>query len=212
MSIRVLIADDHGVVRSGIRNELSTYEDLDVMGEAGNGDETLQLTLELHPDVLLLDINMPGLKALQILSRIQRADLRTRVIVFTASDDHLTIKEMLKAGVKGYVLKGDDPEDLIRAIHVVMNGKTWLSPTMAGVIVRSLADGEAKGDNTLLSDREIKILHLMSRGYHSEQIGEELFIAKRTVYYYIGRILEKLQVNNRVEAVAKAAQHGLIEL
>lgn len=211
MPIRVLIADDHGIVRAGIQNELSTYEDLEILGEAGNGDETLQLTLQLHPDILLLDINMPGLKAIQILSRIKRAELTTCVVVFTASDDPLTIKEMLKAGVKGYVLKGDDPEDLTKAIHTVLNGKTWLSPTVAGVVVGVMVEGGTEGNVSLLSDREIKILWLMSRGYRSEQIGKELFIAKRTVNYHIERIYHKLQAKNRAEAIAKAIQHGLIQ-
>lgn len=106
MPIRILIADDHGIIRSGIRNELATHPDIEVMGDAGDGDEALKMTLELRPDILLLDINMPGLKAHQVLYRLERAKLTTRVIVFTASDDPLTIKEMLKAGVKGYVLKG----------------------------------------------------------------------------------------------------------
>lgn len=211
MPIRVLIADDHGIVRSGIRNELATHLGIEVVGEVGDGDEALKMTLELRPDILLLDINMPGLKAVQILSRLQETKLATHVIIFTASDDRVTIKEMLKVGVKGYILKGDDPEDLIDAIHTVLNGKTWLSPTVAGIVVGVMVEGRYEGNASLLSDREIKILRLMSQGYRSEQIGEELFIAKRTVNYHIEMIYKRLQVKNRAEAIAKAFQQGLIQ-
>jgi len=211
MTIRVLIADDHGIVRSGLRSELVSFDGLEVIGEAVNGDATLQLTFELQPDVLILDINMPGLKANQILSRLRRRDLKTRVLVFSASDDSLTIKEMLKAGVKGYVLKGDDPEDLVKAIRTIMNGKTWLSPTVADVVVETLVENNGESKPSLLSDRDIRILQLMSKGYQSEQIGEEMFIAKRTVNYHIEMIYKRLQVKNRAEAIAKAFQQGLIQ-
>lgn len=212
MAIRVLIADDHGIVRSGIRNELSLYPDLEILGEAVNGDETMEMTMKLCPDILLLDINMPGIKAVQILSRIKTSPLKTSVIVFTASDDPLTIREMLKVGVKGYIVKGDAPEDLSRAIYSVVAGKTWLSPTIAGVIITTLMESETKPENNLLGDREIRILQLMGRGFHSAQIGKELFLSQRTINYHIEKIYKQLQVNNRAEAVVKALQLGLIQL
>lgn len=210
MPINILIADDHGIVRSGLINELKDHKDMAVIGEAINGDEAWQLTKKFQPDILILDINMQGLKAIQLLSKLQRSEHTTRVIVFTASDDPITIKEMLRAGAQGYILKGDDPEDLVKAIHSVMNGKSWLSPTVADFVVGILFEDKIVDNPWVLTDREIRILQMLSWGYRSEQIGGELSIAKRTVNYHIEQIYHKLKAKNRAEAIAKAFRYGLI--
>lgn len=210
MSIRILIADGQSIVRSGIRYELSKCEDLQVLEEVQNGDDALQLILELAPDILLLDINLPGMKACQILCRIQMAGLATCVVVFTINDDALKIQEMLKAGVKGYVMKDDDPADLITAIRVVMRGKTWLSSTVAEILAGSLVNEGANKKEQTLTAREMAILQLLSKGFCNDKIGEELFISERIVRYLVGKIIEKLGVRNRTEAVAVAVKNGLI--
>jgi DNA-binding NarL/FixJ family response regulator len=212
MSTRVLIADDHPLIRCGVRNELLNHEEIELVGEAADGDETLRLTEELRPDILLLDIHMPGLKAVQILSRLQRTDQLTRVIILTACDDAPTIFGMLKAGVKGYIVKEEAPEILAEAIRVVMRGKTWLSPTVAELVTGSLVDGGPKGETPLLSNRNLAILQLLGQGCNNGQIGEKLFVSERIVRYEIGRIIEKLGVHNRIEAVAIAVKNGLIQL
>lgn len=210
MSIRVLIADDHPVFRSGVRNELVSYEEIEVVGEAMDGDQTIQMTEDLHPDLLLLDIRMPGMKVVQIVSRLQRMAQKTRVVILSAYDDTPTVLGMLKTGVKGYILKDEEPEAIVEAIRVVMRGKTWLSPTVAEIVIGSVANEKLSGEEPVLTDRELAILQLLSKGCNNEKIGKELFLSERIVRYQVGIILEKLSVHNRTEAVALAVKNGWI--
>ncbi len=211
MSVRILIADDQGIFRLGLRSVLAAYENVEIVGEARNCDETLIFTLKLKPDVLLIDVNMLGLKNNQIVSRLQMGCPMTRVIIITACFDQFTVIEMIKAGVKGYILKNDDPAQLIWAILAVMDGKTWLSPAIAEMVVSCLSEGVSMSEFAILNNREIKILQLLQHGYHSSQIGEGLCISKRTVNYHIDKIFKKLGVNNRAEAVAKAIEQGFVK-
>ncbi|MDD5368822.1 MAG: response regulator transcription factor [Anaerolineaceae bacterium] len=141
MTIRILIADDHPLIRSGVHDALDIHPDIEVIGEAIDGDQALQMTEKLHPDVLLLDIHVPGMKTLPILSRLKRTVPETRVIILTACDDASTVLGMLKAGVNGYFVKDEDPQVLVEAIQAVMRGKSWLSPTVAGIAERFGAMG-----------------------------------------------------------------------
>ncbi len=210
MAIRILIADGYGFSRAGIRYTLSTYQHQEILGEVTNSEMTINLVKELKPDILLFDINIFGLNVSDILSRLIKSNPSTRVIVLAAYDDRYFVLDILRAGIKGYISKEDDPEDLLKAISVVMDGKTWLSPKVSAMVINNL-DGAKSGDKSLmLSAREIMILRLLCKGYRSKVIGSELGISKRTVDYYIGRIIRILGVKNRAEAVAKAIHLGLI--
>ncbi len=211
MIIRILIEDDHAIVRSGIRSELAAHNDLEVIGEAQNGDETLKMTLELQPDILFLDISMPGLKTTQILSRLRLEGLGTRVMIFTACDDRPTVMEVMKTGVQGYFLKGDDPENLVGAIRVVANGKTWLSPTIADMITCSIADGESIDEYRFLNSRGVVILRMLAQGQNSAGIAKELNISVSTVNYHIEQLFRRLHVKNRAEAVALGVKKQWIQ-
>ncbi|MDD5371527.1 MAG: response regulator transcription factor, partial [Anaerolineaceae bacterium] len=138
-------------------------------------------------------------------------DPDTHVIVLTACEDAPTVLGMLRAGVKGYIVKEDDPETLVEAIRVVMRGKTWLSPTMAEVVTGSLVEDGPKGEGPLLTVRELEVLQLLGKGHSTDQIGEILFISKRTVHFHIERTLEKLHVHNRMEAFAIAVKNAWIQ-
>jgi len=211
MLIRVLIADDHPLFRAGVRNELAGHEEIEVIGEATDGDQALQMTEALCPDVLLLDVQMPRMKAAQIVSRLQLTAQATCVVILSAYDDAPTVLGMLRAGVKGYVVKDEEPGAVLEAIRVVMRGMTWLSPAVAEIVTGSLADKRPDGDEPVLSGRELNVLHLLGQGYNSDQIGEELYITKRTVDYHIDRIMAKLHAHNRTEAYAIAVKNGWIQ-
>lgn len=210
MSIRVLIADDHPLIRSGVRSELAHHEEIEVVGEAMDGDQAFQLTEELLPDILLLDVHMPGMKAMQIVSRLQRTAQATRVVILSAYDDAPTVLGMLKGGVKGYVVKDEDPGEVFEAIQVGMRGKTWLSPSVAEVVTGSVVEEKSNGGEPILTSRELAILLLLSKGFNNDKIAEELFISERIVRYQVSRIIEKLGVHNRTEAVALAVKNMLI--
>ncbi len=213
MTTRVLIADPHPLMRVGIRNTLSKYQDLEVVGEATNGDKALEISLALHPDILFLDSDIPGLKAIQVISKLKRTcQGSVRVIVLLTCDDWPMVAEMLKAGIKGCIMKDEEPDALMDAIQVVMRDKSWLSPIISEMLVGSLVEGQSNVTVPLLSDREVEILQMLSQGNQSRKISKELFISTSTVNYYLERIYRKLHVTNRVEAVATAIKQGLVKL
>jgi DNA-binding NarL/FixJ family response regulator len=212
MPIRVLIADDHPLFRAGVRNELAGQDEIEVIGEAMDGDQALQMTEELCPDVLLLDVQMPGMKAVQIVSRLQRTAQATHVVILSAYNDAPTVQGMLRAGVKGYVVKDEEPAAVLEAIRVVMRGKTWLSPAVAAVVTEALVtEGRPETNEPVLTGRELEVLQLLGQGHNSDQIAEELYISKRTVDYHIDRIMAKLHAHNRTEAYAIAVKNGWIQ-
>jgi len=211
MLIRVLIADDHPLFRAGVRSGLAGQEDIEVVGEAMDGDQAIRMTEELCPDILLLDVHMPGMKATQIILRLQRTVQATRVVILSAYDDAPTVLGMLRAGVKGYVLKDEEQGAVLETIRVVMRGKTWLSPAVAEMVTGCVVtEGRPVGEEPVLTVRELEVLQLLSKGCKNEKIGEELFISERIVRYQVCKIIEKLGVHNRTEAVAVAVKNGWI--
>lgn len=169
--LHVLIANKHYFVRSGIRKELFAHNDMVIVGEAVDGDETLRLTFELHPDILLLDTDMEGLKPVQILSRLKLGDLMTKVIIVANYDCQQVVIDMINGGVKGYVLLEDAHGSLVEAIRFVAREKTWMSPAVTEVIMSAWVQMKTNGETQLLSNRQITILQLIGQGYNSNQIG-----------------------------------------
>lgn len=202
--IQVLVADDHPVVRSGIKEELAKHPDLRLAGEAMDGDEALALARSLRPDVLLLDINMPGLQPVRVVQELAKLEARPRVLVLSAYSDVEYVLEMLKAGVDGYLLKDEEPARIAEGIRAVAAGRTWLSSAVAGTIV---AGTVREGRRHELSLREEQVLSLMAKGLSNEEIAEALSISEGTVKNHVSTLYSKLDVHSRAEAVAWAWEH-----
>jgi DNA-binding NarL/FixJ family response regulator len=202
-AIRVLLADDHPLVRAGIRSVLTTEKDIVLVGEAVDGDQVQRLCQELEPEVLLLDLNMPGPSPFATVAYLRQHCPAVKVLVLTAYDDDAYVRGLTTAGVAGYVLKDEVPETVVRAIRVVVDGDTWLSRP----VVEKLAQWETEASP--LSEREQQILALMTQGWDNIGIATELNLAEQTVRNYVSRIYARLGVESRVEAVVWARKHGL---
>jgi len=205
--IRIMLADDHPVVVDGLGMMLETQPDFEVVGTAGNGAELLERIADLAPDVLLLDIEMPELDGIEALQRLTQTAPDVRVLVFTAynTDDHIV--QAVKAGVKGFLLKGTPRNEIFQAIRSVYQGRSLLQP----VVVARLMD---RLDQTVehLTAREEEVLNLVGRGSTNKEIAQSLVISERTVKFHISSILSKLGASNRTEAVTIAIQRGLLDI
>ncbi len=201
-TIRVVIADDHPVVRVGVATELSRHADIEVCGQAVNGDEALDLVQSLAPDVLVLDVNMPGTRAVDVLRRMASLPGAPRTLILTAYGDLDLALALLKAGAKGYLLKDEDPAALSAAVRALVRGETRLSAAvMSGVVDHTVRDS-ARAGTAALSAREIEVLRLLGEGQENQEIGELLGISERTVRYHLRNIYDKLGVQRRGEAIA----------
>jgi DNA-binding NarL/FixJ family response regulator len=210
MKIRVAVADDHPVVREGLLAMLDTEGDFVVAGEAGTGPEALALIASADPDVLLLDLELPGVDGVGVLRRLQSDGARTRVIVFTVFDTDERIIAALEAGAAGYLLKGTPREELFEAIRAVARGESLLAPVATSAVLRRV---RGESDPTpALTAREQAVLEQLARGLGNKQIAAALGIAERTVKFHVSSVFAKLGASNRTEAVTRAVQAGLIEL
>lgn len=212
-AIRILVADDHPIVRDGLVAVLSTQADFEIVAQAGNGAEVVQQYEALRPNVLLIDLEMPvmdGVEALQAL-RATHADLRA--IVFTAYDTDERILAAVQAGAQGYLLKGAPREELFNAVRIVHAGGSLLQPVVASRLLRQVSQGHATDAPVeSVSPREMEVLKLLAQGWQNKEIARELAITERTVKFHVSSIMGKLGAGNRTEAVAMAAQRGLVEL
>lgn len=212
-SIHILIADDHPVVRDGLRSMLSTQPDFQVVGEAVNGVEAVQLAARLKPDVILLDLEMPDLDGVNVLTQVRAADSGARVIIVTAYDTDERIVQAVVAGAQGYVLKGAPREEIFRAIRVVDEGGSLLQPIVASKLMRHVSHQASQlADMESLTPRELEVLRLLSQGKSNKQIAAELVITERTTKFHVSSIFSKLGAANRTEAVKIAVQRGLVTL
>ena len=208
--IRILVADDHPMLREGLVAVLSTQPDFDIIGEAADGAEVVRLAEELRPDVILLDLEMPDVDGVAALEGLRDAVSAARAIVFTAYDTDERILRSLRAGARGYLLKGASRQEIFDAVRTVHAGGSLLEP---GVTTRLLDHVREGGEQTEpLTPRELEVLALISEGLHNSEIAGRLFVTERTVKFHVSSILAKLGADNRTEAVALAARRGLIRM
>lgn len=208
MTIRILIADDHPVVRDGLSAILETQNDFEVVGEAGNGQEAVGMVADLKPDVVLLDLDMPIMDGLEALRLIIKQNSQAKIIIFTVFDTDDRILAAIQAGAQGYLLKGDAPRDeIFRAVRTVYAGNALIQPLVAGKLLRQMRSGMIEE----LTNREREVLELLGQGLANKEIASRLVISERTVKFHVSSILGKLEVENRTEAVRIAMQRGLIK-
>lgn len=205
--LRVLLADDHPIVRSGLRALIEAQSDMQVVGEAFEGETAARMAVELRPDVVVVDVSMPGVGGEAATARIRQDCSEVKVIALTAHEDRGYLKRLLAAGASGYLLKRGAADDLARAIRCVAAGGTFLDPAVAEQAAAELAAPRV-GATAELSDREADVLRLVARGYLIKQIAAELGVEARTVETYKARAMEKLGLKTRVDVVRFAAEQG----
>jgi DNA-binding NarL/FixJ family response regulator len=207
--IRILLVDDHPIVRDGLLAVLSTQPDFAVVGTAGDGEAALRQIAAVQPDVLLLDLEMPRLDGVGTLRRLAAAGQRVRTIVFTAFDTDNRIVEAVRAGAQGYLLKGAPREELFNAIRVVHAGGSLLAPVVATRLLDRLHH-DAAPNLEVLTPREREVLHLVAQGLPNKAIAARLIVTERTVKFHVSSLMGKLGATNRTELVALATQRGLV--
>jgi DNA-binding NarL/FixJ family response regulator len=210
--IRLLVADDHPIVREGLIAVLSTQPDFGVVGAAGTGREAVRQVIALHPDVVLLDLAMPELDGVAAIGQMRAAWAEVRVLVFTAFDTDERIFDAVRAGAQGYLLKGVPREEIFQAIRVVHSGASLLQPLIASRLLRQVREEAALPPASILTTREGVVLGLLARGLQNKEIAAELGISERTVKFHVGGLLKKLDAGNRTEAVTRGVQQGLVTL
>jgi len=212
VSIRVLIADDHRVIRVGLRALLGSDPDLEVVGEAGDGPQTVTLAETLAPDVVLLDIGMPGEDGIQVAKRLKGAFPRVRVLFLTMHEDESLVREAIEAGASGYVIKRAEESEILDAIHAAYRGDLYVHPAMTRALVQPAvgARPQATASGEALTPREIDVLKLLVRGNTNHQVADALGLSVRTVDGHRANLIAKLGVASRVELVRYAEEHGLL--
>jgi NarL family two-component system response regulator LiaR len=212
VTIRVLIADDHAVVRQGLRTFLELQDEIEVVGEAADGIEALELVQRTAPDVALLDLVMPRLGGLEAIRRIREIAPATRVLVLTSFADDDTVLPAVRAGAAGYLLKDVQPPELVGAIRTVHAGEALLAPAVATMLVEQLAaeDGAGAERDDHLTPREREVLALLARGRANKVIARDLGVSERTVKTHVSNILAKLNLTDRTQAAVYAVRHGIV--
>lgn len=216
--IRILIADDHGVLRAGLKALFNSQPDMEVCGEAANGHEAIAVTVATAPDLVLLDLKMPGLGGVEAIGRIRAAHPGVKVLILTMYDDQSYLRKVLDAGASGYVLKRAADVELLSAIRAVHEGGIYLDPTLGRAVVEGFLAAKpaaakapaSKEDANSLSEREREVLRLLAYGYTSRQIAEKLFLSVKTVEGYKARIVEKLGLRGRAALTRYAMEKGLL--
>jgi DNA-binding NarL/FixJ family response regulator len=208
--IRLVVVDDHALFRRGLISLLEEMNEFQILGEASNGQDALQVIEKVKPDIVLLDINMPILDGIQTLAEIRKTNQDLKVLMLTISQNDEDLIGAIVAGANGYVLKNTEPETLRSTIMQVSAGNSVLSPEITAKVLQAVRRSQADHNRGLLSEREVEVLRCLARGQTTAQVANVLFISENTVKTHIRHILEKMEVNNRAEAVARAAQMDLI--
>ena len=212
--ITVVIADDHGTLREGLRGLLQEYDDLLIVGEATTGAQAVETTKELKPQVLLLDLIMPEMGGVEVLEALEAEGLPTRTIVLTGVDDDELLARSIQSGAKGYLLKDAASTQLVEAIRKVADGGVWLPEELTGRLFHGMAkkpQGDDSAKLSLLTAREVEVLKLLGEAMTNSHIADQLFISEHTVKVHVSRILEKLGLSARAEAVRFAIRSGLVQ-
>ncbi len=211
--IRVLIADDHAVVREGLRGLITSEPGMEVVGEARDGLETVQKAQSLKPDVILVDLVMPRQDGIQAITEIKQSVPEARILVLTSFADDDKVFPAIKSGALGYLLKDSSPQELLSAIRDVYHGESSLHPTIARKLIRELSQPpNLPPAEDPLTEREVEVLRLVAQGLANEEIGERLYISERTVRTHVSNILGKLHLANRTQAALYALREGLATL
>ncbi len=202
--IKVILADDHAVVRSGIRHFLESSGEIQVLDEADDGEKAIALIEKHLPDVVVLDIQMPKATGIEVTRRLRKNEVKIGILILTAYDDDPYINAVLQAGANGFVLKTASPDEIIKAVKDVFEGKSVLDPTIAHRVLKKLTKGQDDYLYESLTDREHEVLGLVAKGYTNKAIGVQLSISDRTVQGHLAHIFSKLQAGSRTEAVMRA--------
>ena len=214
--IRLMIADDHKLFREGIKALLAVTEDIEIVGEAEDGDSALQISQELQPDVILMDINMPGLNGIQATEKILEKQPLTRIIMLTMLEDDASVFNAMRVGARGYLLKGADPQEVLSVIRAAVEGQALFGPAIATRLMNYFKELStrpiAPSTGTPfpeLTERELEVLTLISQGLNNQQIAQKLVLSSKTVRNHITNIFSKLQVADRAQAIVRAREAGL---
>ncbi|MBP2628697.1 MAG: two component transcriptional regulator, LuxR family [Firmicutes bacterium] len=222
MPIRIMIADDHALLRQGIRNVLELEDNFQVIGEAGDGEEVVENIVTLMPDILLLDINMPKMNGLDVIKRVSEQRTKIKIIVLTMHDDENYVIEVVKAGAVGYLLKDIDPGMLVKAIRTVYEGESFIYPSLAKKLfgeinrqhIRNLEASKMveRSKDERLSYREIEVLEMVCKGMSNQEVAKELFLSEKTVKNHLTNIFRKIGVTDRTQAVLYAIKNKLVAI
>lgn len=211
-TITVLIADDHPVVRQGLVSFLNLQPDIELVGEAENGQEAVEKTLDLLPDVVLMDLAMPVLDGIEAIRRIHAGCPSTKVVALTSFADEARLFAAVKAGAAGYLLKDIDPSDILKGIRMVSAGEALISPAAAAKLMQEFADGGADGTLDRLTQRELDVLRLIAHGLSNRDIAAELVLSEKTVKTHVSNILAKLHLVDRTQAALYAVKNRIVEI
>ena len=212
--IRVLFADDHPLIRQGMEVSLSAQEDISLEASAKNGLEAVALAKEIHPDVIIMDLQMPVMDGITAIREIMLNDPTSRIIVLTSFPDDDSVFQAIKAGARGYLLKDMDPSELIAAIHAVYNDEVALHPSVARKLMKEIKEPQQSrpGKGEMLTHREVEILQYLAQGLSNREIAETLTVSTRTVTTHVRNILDKLHLANRTQAALYAIEQGISEV
>jgi len=215
MKIRILLADDHTILRAGLKMMLYAQPDMEIVGEAQDGRQSMQEAQRLQPDIILMDITMPDMNGIEATKQIKKLLPEIKILILTMHEHDEYIFQALRAGASGYMLKEAADTELISAIHIIQSGQFYLSPTaqsvMVGDYLQRLRTGEDKDSYSSLTEREREILKLVAEGYTNNQIAERLVISPKTVDTHRTHIMDKLNLHSRAELVKYAMRRGLLE-
>jgi len=211
--IRILIADDHSMVREGLKQLIELEEDIEVIAQSGNGKETIEYIEKYNPDVVLLDINMPSMNGLEVLEYLNRKNINTNVLMLTIHNEVEYLYKAVEIGVNGYVLKDSEADVLIKAIRTIYSGETYIQPNMAAKLFKKMnGNKENELENSKLTKRELEVLKLITDGLLNKEIAYKLCISEKTVKNHVSNIFKKIDVSDRTQAAVYAIKNNMVNI